>query len=565
MMRRVWAWLRRSFALIVVLSAFVWSAAAIYSVRRKEMPAGTKIVLRIGHWQLETGVRDALNVMAAKYHELHPEVTVVQDSIPEGTYGTWLTTQLMGGTAPDMLEPGLVMRPILLGFFLRYFLPLTAAVDRPNPYNAGTEFAGVAWRKTFKDGMRNSYVDEMQEFMSVPLAQFGVRVFYNKTLLQKLTGRSTPPKDFRDFLAVCDQIRHQHDGRGQAYIPVAGSMYHFNLWDELLANPLTYGAVRQLDFNRDSTVGMDEFYIGMQTGRISFDFPPFAARFRLIRLLTHEFQSGWTGLSRDEAVFLFAQQRAVFITTGTWDAGGLREQATGEFEVGVMDFPRPTKSDPEFGAVFEGPVYERPSGGFPFVITRTCQHPEVALDFLQFLSSQRGNEQLNQIIGWIPSVTGAQMRPELRAFEPHLEGVYDAMPTSIGGDTAIKWQQLVALFNVEQLDYAGLTAEYRAYYNEHAPEEFTELQRNQQRSIGSDDLFVAGVRARALGATGADAQQWWAQYRTITVDRVLFRDLNSLFLNALLAAGPATNAIAPYALRPVALANVRARLAGGLN
>ena len=157
------------------------------------------------------------------------------------------------------------------------------------------------------------------------------------------------------------------------------------------------------------------------------------------------------------------------------------------------------------------------------------------------------------------------MRPELRAFEPHLEGVYDAMPTSIGGDTAIKWQQLVALFNVEQLDYAGLSAEYRAYYNAHAPEEFAELQRNQQRSIGSDDLFVAGVRARALAATGADAQQWWAQYRAITVGRVLLRDLNSLFLNALLAAGPATNAVAPYALRPAALANVRARLAGGMN
>ena len=564
-MRRAWNWLRQAFAPIVILSAFTWSALAIYTARRKEVPPGTKIVLRIGHWQLEAGVRDALNVMAAKYHELHPDVTVVQDPIPEGTYGTWLTTQLMGGTAPDMLEPGQVLHPILVGYFIRYFLPITAAVDRPNPYNAGTEFAGVAWRKTFKDGMRNSYIDETQEFMTVPLSQFGVRVFYNKTLLKKLTGRAAPPHEFREFLALCDQIHLQQNEHGQTYIPIAGSVYHFNLWVELLAAPLTFGAVRQLDFNRDSTVSMDEFYIGLQTGRINFNFPPFAARFQLTRLLAHEFQTGWTGLSRDEAVFLFAQQRAVFITTGTWDAGGLREQAAGEFEVDVMDFPRPTKSDPEFGAVFEGPAYERPAGNFPFVITRTCQHPEVALDFLQFLTSQRGNEQLNHIIGWIPSVSGAKLRPELEAFVPHLEGVYGAMPTSIGGDTAIKWQQLVALFNVEQLDYRNLTETYRAYYDQRAPEEYAELQRNQRRSVGNDDQFVAGVRARALAATGPDAQRWWAQYRSLTATRVLFRNLNALFLDELLTAGPVSNATAPYALSPTALANVRARLAGGKN
>jgi hypothetical protein len=37
------------------------------------------------------GVRTAINRMAAEYHALHPEVHIVQDAIPEATYGQWLT------------------------------------------------------------------------------------------------------------------------------------------------------------------------------------------------------------------------------------------------------------------------------------------------------------------------------------------------------------------------------------------------------------------------------------------------------------------------------------------
>ena len=553
MIRRLGELVRQWFALGVVVSAFLWSAWTINTARHKEVPPGTKIVLRIGHWQLETGVRDALNQLAAEYHKLHPDVMVVQDPIPEGTYGTWLTTQLMGGTAPDMLEPGMVFQPILIGYYNRYFLPLTPYVDQPNPYNVNTPLAGVPWRKTFRDGMRTSYIEELQEFMTVPLSQANIRLFYNATLFKQLTGLTKPPTELRAFLAACDKIKQQQNATGQPYIPIAGSGYHFNMWEGRVAQPLTYGAVRKLDLNRDSTVSMDEFYVGLQ--------PEFAARFKIIRLLANEFQTGWTGLGRDEAVFLFAQQRAVFIPTGTWDVGGLREQAAGEFAVGVMDFPQPLKTDPDFGAVVEGPVYEQSAGGFPFAITRTCKHPEVALDFLRFLSSQPGNETLNRITGWIPSVSGAQVRPELQAFEPHLEGVFGTMVPAIGGDTSIKWQQMTALFNVGQIDYPAFAADYRAYYDQHAPEEFSELQRNQARGLAGDAQFLAGLRARALTATGAAARLWWVKYRAMTTSRLLLRNLNMALMNELVAEGPVTNAVAPYDVRPAALANVRARLA----
>jgi len=404
----------------------------------------------------------------------------------------------------------------------------------------------------------------LQQYMTVPLAQFGIRVFYNKDLLRKLTGLAEAPHDYRAFLQACATIRSHTDERGRPYTPIASSGYHANMWDNFMCQPLTYGAVRRVDFNRDGTVGTDELFAGFKTGRIGFDFPPFEARFRMLRELTSQFQSGFTGLGRDEAVFLFAQQRAVFITTGTWDAGSLLEQARGVFEVGIMDFPAPTPDDPEFGPIVQGPVYERPAASFPFAITRTCKHPEVALDFLRFLGSQRGNEELNQIIGWIPAIEGASVSPLVKAFEPHLEGVFSSMPVEwLGGETLIKWQQLFALFQVNQISYEQMVAEYLPFYLARGVEEWDEACRNGRRAVAQDEQFLAGIRAGAMASSGAEAASRWIKYRGMTAGRTIGRYLGPALTRARLEKGAVTNAVGPYEFSPEVIAKVRARLNGG--
>ena len=554
--------IRAFFPLIVVAVTYLWATLVIVLYRTREEPPDT-ITLRIGHWQLEASVREAINQMAEEYRaEVNPRVRIIQDAIPEGVYPQWIGTQLMGGTAPDMLQVGLSMIPgnIWLSYYNRYFLPLGRYVERPNPYNRGTELEHTPLRKTYKDGMRSSYIDELQDYVSVPQSLFGVRIFYNKTLLRKLTGLDTPPQEYRAFLATCERIRAQKNDQGDPYIPIAGSGYHFGWWDGMMFDPLTYGAVRRADFNRDGFVGNDECFVAFKAGLLDLHFPPYRAKFQMVREVTDEFQTGYTGLTRDEAVFLFAQQKAVFMTTGTWDARSLQKQAEGQFEVGVMDFPLPAKDDPYYGPIVEGPNYERPGGGFSFAVTRTSKHPDVALDFLLFMAGQKHNEELNRVIGWIPCILGTQMDPLLEAFAPHLEGVYGAFPITLGGETTVKWGQVFSAYQVRQMSYDDMAKEYTAFYLENGMKDFLEQQRDWRRGMHQNEKFLSDIRSRALAATGDEATSAWVKYRALTTSRQIWTELNHSRQLKLIHEGPGTGKVGPYEYSPAVLEKVRQRV-----
>jgi hypothetical protein len=285
----------------------------------------------------------------------------------------------------------------------------------------------------------------------------------------------------------------------------------------------------------------------------------------MVREVTDHFQTGYTGLGRDEAVFLFAQQRAVFMTTGTWDARSLQEQARGQFEVGIMDFPVPAPDDPVYGGVVEGRIYESPGAGFRFGVTRTSKHPDVALDFLLFLASQPGNEKLNAIIGWIPAIVGTELDPLLAAFEPHLEGVYGAVNFNLGGNTAVTWSQLYSLYQVNQISFADFARRFTGFYLKHGLADFREQQRDWRRGMQRNEQFLAGIRGRAiladLAADAPEAASAWVRYRAITASRQIWGELNHARQTALVNQDQLPAGFtAPYEYSPAVLDQIRARL-----
>ncbi len=117
-------------------------------------------------------------------------------------------------------------------------IPFHSVISKPNPYNQDTNFEKVPLKETYKNGMKDCYVPDLQEYMQISLSLYSVRIFYNKNLFQKLTGLKEPPHEYREFLAICDKIHSQTDSRGQPYISITGSREHTWVWETRMCDPL---------------------------------------------------------------------------------------------------------------------------------------------------------------------------------------------------------------------------------------------------------------------------------------------------------------------------------------
>jgi raffinose/stachyose/melibiose transport system substrate-binding protein len=436
------------FAVVLVVTTFLVSL--FYVTFREHKTSGHKVVLTLAHWQLEYGVKDGLDYMAEKYNQElvrqgKEPIEFRQMPIPETGYAQWVTTQLMGGTPPDLIEMGQMSWDAMIRYHAYYMVPVTAEIFKPNPYNKGTDLENVDWKSTYEDGMGDG-IRELKEYYDVGFSSFTVRLYYNKELLSSLSRKlfeqgkisrplQEPPQDFREFLKLCDLIHEMKDESGRVYLPIAGSQYQYGIMNWQIVDPLSSVLLKELDTNFDCFASSDETFMAIAQGKLSFNDPRIKKVVTLSAELAKRFPPGWKGLSRDEGVMQFVQWRSVFIATGSWDGSTLIEQARMSrhpFEVGISRFPVVKKSDPEYGDISWGRPYEYSGMGFPFALTKACKHPEVALDFMRFLTSRKNNEEFNNKIGWIPVIKGAQPSGFLSAFKPNFYGVKSGWQLGLG-------------------------------------------------------------------------------------------------------------------------------------
>lgn len=428
--------LRNLLAVFAVVGAFSWSAWHVLSHRRAES-ASDRITLRVGHWLLHAGMREAFDEAAADYMRLHPNVSVEQIPVPIRAWPSWLRTQLIGGTAPDIT--GLLSANEELA--TRYFLPLSDHIASPNPYNAGTSLAGLPWSDTFVDGlaaMRN-LTPTSGDIHSVNLQLNTLRLYYNKPLLKSVTGSDTPPSDYASLRALEDQVARYNRERGTRLTPIAScGPYSQYLFERLLPSQTQKLAVA-LSPLRTFQLPVIELARLVEAGELSFtQTPEFAASLRLLRDVGSLMSIGYESRQRDDALFDFLQEKAVMIYAGSWDYGVFVRD--GDFPVGLTQLPLPTEDDPVYGRFVIGPPSE--ANGSPEAtlgIVRTSQHPEIALDFLHFLTSHamaRKFSDMSLRMSAIAEVPPPASAPELA---PQIEGeIAGFMPDfrSYGGGNA---------------------------------------------------------------------------------------------------------------------------------
>lgn len=420
----------------LLAGCFLVAAVRVLRPREGARKDDGRVVVRIAHWQLEAGLRDAFDALAKDYERDHPGVKIEQVAIPDRSYASWLRTQLIGGTAPDILQIGRGTDDAVLA---RFFQPIGKEVEQPNPFNAGTALEGRRWRETFIDGLAGdrSYNVNLLDYYGVPSSVFTVRIFYNRTLWRTLLGDTPPPADYDAFIRICERVQAEARRRGENIVPITSSKEQA----PLLLTRLFGSQTQQLSLRLDTLHTLDarssDIGLGYLRGDWNLDTAGLGEGLRLVRDVGRFIQPGFMQLARDDSTFHFIQERALMIATGSWDAPSLRTQA--DFEIGAFTVPLPRRDHPLYGRGVLGTANEGfGSVGLVFGVVSQSPNKAEAISFLQFLTSYQGNRRFSEISGWLPSVDGVPLAPKLESFRPITDGYpdgFDLTLKSLGSET----------------------------------------------------------------------------------------------------------------------------------
>lgn len=496
-------------AIGVLAVCFAVSLWRVFQVRADaENPEVATI--HVTHWQLEAGFREAFDDIARRFEKVYLEesgrrVRVVQNAISERVYKQYVQTQGIGKSLPDLVQLGREEQ----GTVPRFFISNTEDVQKPNPYNKGTDLEGVPWMDTYVDGMQGSVDPTDLEFYGAASSSLSIRLFYNGALLKEAFGLDEPPNDYREFLELCARFAEWAAANGRDdLVPIAASRFQANVFRSMRAATL-FELMLENDRDFDGNFGgNDEVLLAYAAGDFDFGDPRIRADQMTVAEVTRHFPSGFMAMDRMESQFRFTQGKALFCASGSWDAMSFASQV--DFPMGIMDFPRPTRQDPDFGPYVRGRVSEaNVPAVFRLAISKFSDHPDVALRFLQFLTSQENNQRFNTLSRWPPAVKGAQPHPLMRPFVRKPEGFWTADIHRVVGNgpaTAVYNQANWELVE-HKTDFDGFAAMMESEMPRALAQEFERVLNTDREERRAQGMSMSQQLAQHAFGSGRQAQK----------------------------------------------------------
>lgn len=390
--------------IVLVMALAAWPVLQRW-VRRASEPDTT--VLRVAHMSLDPPVHRAFDALAAEFQKTHPHVRIEQMPVPQRLYRTWLSTQLIGGTPPDIVEipPWSAAEEVL-----PYFVELGEVLHRPNPANAGSPLADTPWHETFVNGLREqpNFYEVVLGYYSIPMSVITVRLVYNRDLLEKKYGFTHPPRTLSELALQCSAIEARNKLAGEAFVPLVVAGWKAENLLQSIARSRTATLAADLDPLHAGWNWDDERSVAYLRGRWSLTTPEIRESFVQMRELGRRFPPGFQSMTDGDAVFPFMQGQAVFYIALSGEYTTLLAQC--DFPLGVTPIPRAAATGS--GKIAEGNLVSMASLG----ITRRSPHRELALKFLQFAASYRGNTLFSSLSQWLPAVRGLPVEKELEGF-----------------------------------------------------------------------------------------------------------------------------------------------------
>ncbi len=344
--------------------AFLGAAATAALAGCSADPSPGKIRLRLSTWNIAPDLV-SYRAIADRYQQMHPDVEIAVEVTPGGDFNQWLTTRLAADRAPDLIR-------IIPQQFGRY-VDTGGMVDIAQwlPPGYGDDYRENFWSIVAKDnaaGVRGVY--------GLPQHTDNFITFHRRDILDRIGV--TPPPDavdqawtWAEFLDVAREVKR-----------VTGA-YGFSVGFGGVNN-----AYRWLPF------------LYMHGGRLVEDdlvTPAIEndAGVEALEWTRRWYAEGLVSLSNtvkgsqgDTATTLFATDQAGLMLNNPTALPTLQEsipEETWDTRYMIQDVGRASDC-----------------GGNVLAVTRSCQHPEVAADFLAFLNDPQNTVEFCRGGGWVP-------------------------------------------------------------------------------------------------------------------------------------------------------------------
>ncbi len=505
-MNDLWIYLKKRLAVFVLLAMLIASSAwvAYNTFLRHRTEDGNSIVIRIAHKVTDKNVQKAFQVIADEYEKRNPGVKIEPLLIAEKAYQQWITTQCLGKTVPDIVQMGGYYTQTWQSLASRYMVPLSSYVNRTNPYNKNTPLEGIQWRQTYLDNMKSGYWDHLTEYYTIPLTVETIRIYYNKSLLRRITGSGLPPENYSDFINICERINQYADTHQERLFPLAVDDTSIYTILYRYYGALADGIVDKYDACYWASARTECTLYGLYTNTFTFQHEKIKAAFEVVRNILSFSQPGFISSDSAQARFLFIQQNAAMIVGNVRDAKVYADSA--DFEIGVFDFPLPCKDHPLYGDFVETQMSESQVPTIHFSISQNSPNPEQAIDFMMFCTSQKFNELFNQLVYWYPPIKGAKPLPLVAEFEPHPVGAgARIMPFESNLPQVSLWfRQEFPRYLTGEIEYETFAQNLEKIWLTRGKEDFVMLDKTYQRMLVRSRYNIAVEQSKMLFEEAGD-------------------------------------------------------------
>jgi ABC-type glycerol-3-phosphate transport system substrate-binding protein len=370
--------------------------------------------------------REAMKTLSTDWLALHPGVTMEFVPAPTGDYFSWLTTQLIGGTGPDIYW--IWLSSANQNADQGKAVPLDDYLELPNKYSPSDN---TAWKNTFKDPFLTFYKNN--HYGGIPIDLVATGIYANVDMLKQvgidvkaeIVPELSSPKDWATMMSWCQKLI---DGGFLAMSAGAGVI---NQWwiTGVLSDQFLYTWIDKYDllnYHTDTPVVYQKGILSQEEvvhavfckGLDVYNSPEVRDMFRVIADWCKYMPPGFANADFGTPVELFLTGKLGMVWDGSWSVGTILQDNRRQFEFTSFWLPPVTKATSEF--VSDPPHLPIGVGGYGS--TTYCLNPTTikkgdvddCVDWLMYITTPKNDEIIvNEVPSTIPSNKQAKALPEV--------------------------------------------------------------------------------------------------------------------------------------------------------